>query len=88
MLSSAYQGTLIRDLTLPVANLTDPSGDASSQRAELDALGEVNRLHRRNRVIDGQLDARIASFELAFRVQRDAPEAVDIERESAATRCL
>ncbi len=45
-------------------------------------------MHRRDRAIDGQLDARIASFELAFRMQRDAPEAFDIERESAATRSL
>ncbi len=87
-LPSAYQGTLIRDLDQPIANLSDPSGDASSQRAKLDAIGELNRLHRSDRVIDGQLDARIASFELAFRMQRAAPEDFDIERESAATRRL
>ncbi len=87
-LPSAYQGTLIRDLNHPIANLSDPSRDASSQRAKLDAIGELNRLHKRGRVMDGQLDARIASFELAFRMQRDAPEAFDIERESAMTRRL
>jgi hypothetical protein len=87
-LPSAYQGTLIRDLGHPIANLSDPSGDTSAQRAKLDAIGQLNRIHRRDRVIDGQLDARIASFELAFRMQQDAPEAFDIERESAATRRL
>jgi hypothetical protein len=87
-LPSAYQGTLIRNLRHPIANLSDPSGDASAQRAKLDAIGQLNRIHKRDRVIDGQLDARIASFELAFRMQRDAPEAFDIERESAATRSL
>jgi hypothetical protein len=87
-LPSAYQGTLIRDLGHPIANLSDPSGDAAAQRAKLDAIGQLNRLHKRDRVIDGQLDARIASFELAFRMQRDAPEAFDIDRENAATRRL
>jgi hypothetical protein len=87
-LPSAYQGTLVRDLNRPIANLSDPTADASVQRAKLDALGELNRLHGRDRVIDGQLDARIASFELAFRMQRDAPEAFDIDLESASTRRL
>jgi hypothetical protein len=87
-LPSAYQGTLIRDLNHPIANLSDPTGDASAQRAKLDAIGHLNRLHRRDRVIDGPLDARIASFELAFRMQRDAPEAFDIGRESLLTRRL
>ncbi|MFO0950142.1 MAG: DUF1501 domain-containing protein [Isosphaeraceae bacterium] len=87
-LPSAYQGTLVRDLDHPIANLSDPSGDASAQHARLDALGELNRMHRRDRVFDGPLDARIASFELAFRMQRDAPEAFDIGRESPLTRRL
>src|SRR5439155_12752765 len=68
-LPSAYQGTLVRNLSHPIANLSDPSGDASAQRAKLDAIGQLNRLHKRDRVIDSQLDARIASFELAFRMQ-------------------
>ena len=49
-----------------------------SQRAKLDAIGRLNQIHKRDRVIDSQLEARIASFELAFRMQRDAPEAFDI----------
>ncbi len=87
-LPSAYQGTLVRDLSRPIANLSDPTGDASVQRAKLDAIGRLNRLHKRDRVIDSQLDARIASFELAFRMQRNAPEAFDIDRESTLTRRL
>src|SRR5438132_5941986 len=63
-LPSAYQGTLVRNLDHPIANLSDPSGDASSQRAKLDAIGRLNQMHKRDRVIDHQLDARIASFEL------------------------
>jgi hypothetical protein len=87
-LPSAYQGTLVRDLNQPIANLHEPSGDLTRQRAKLDALRELNELHKRDRVIEGELDARIASFELAFRMQMEAPEAFDLSRESAATHRL
>jgi hypothetical protein len=81
-LPSAYQGTLVRDLKNPIANLHDPAGDLGRQRAKLDALRRLNEIHKRERVIDSALDARIASFELAFRMQREAPEAFDLTRES------
>ncbi|MCI0534756.1 MAG: DUF1501 domain-containing protein [Verrucomicrobiales bacterium] len=87
-LPSAYQGTLVRDLKNPIANLSDPSGDVARQRAKLDTLHQLNDLHKRNRAIESELDARIASFELAFRMQREASEAFDLSRESAATRQL
>src|SRR5258708_1088179 len=87
-LPSAYQGTLVRDLKHPVADLGDPLGSLDRQRAKLDALGRLNEIHKRGRAIDSQLDARIASFELAFRMQREAPEAFDISRESEATHKL
>jgi hypothetical protein len=83
-LPSAYQGTLIRDLKNPIANLhpgEDP-GDLARQRHKLDALRRFNELHQYGRVHDGQLDARIASFELAFRMQKEAPAAFDLSRES------
>ena len=87
-LPSAYQGTLIRDLDSPIANLNDPNDSADRQRMKLDALGRLNEIHKRRRIIDSQLDARIASFELAFRMQRQAPQAFDITRESEATHKL
>ncbi len=87
-LPSAYQGTLVRDLQNPIANLADPSGNSQRQRGKLDALRRLNEMHRQDRIIDSQLDARIASFELAFRMQREAPEAFDLSRESAATHKL
>jgi hypothetical protein len=87
-LPSAFQGTLVRDLKKPIANLTDPSGSVERQRAKLDGLRHLNELHRRDRVNESQLDARIASFELAFRMQRDAPEAFDVSRESLETQKL
>ncbi len=87
-LPSAYQGTLVRDLKNPIANLGNPSDTPMRQRGKLDALARLNELHKRDRVIDSQLDARIASFELAFRMQREAPEAFDISRESEAIQKL
>jgi len=87
-LPSTYQGTLIRDLNNPIANLKDPSGTPAQQRAKLDALLRLNELHKRDRVLDSQLEARIASFELAFRMQQEAPEAFDLTFESGATHKL
>lgn len=87
-LPSAYQGTLIRDLKSPIANLSDPSRSLERQRAKLNALRELNELHKRDRTFDSQLDARIASFELAFRMQREAPEAFDLSQESEAIQKL
>lgn len=87
-LPSAYQGTLVRDLNHPIANLGDSAADLDRQRTKLDALRRLNEIHKQNRVVESQLDARIASFELAFRMQREAPEAFDISRESAATQQL
>src|SRR5262249_6145341 len=52
------------------------------------ALRKLNELHRAARQADSPLDARIASFELAFRMQQEAPEAFDVGRETDATRKL
>ena len=87
-LPSAYQGTLVRDLKNPIANLGDPSANLEHQRAKLDALAQFNAIHKRDRVNDSELEARISSFELAFRMQREAPEAFDLTGESAATHKL
>ncbi len=87
-LPSSYQGTLVRDLKHPIANLNDPSANPELQRAKLDALEQLNDLHKRDRLIESELDARIASFELAFRMQQEAPEAFDLSRENEATHKL
>jgi len=84
-LPSAYQGTLVRDLQNPIANIQDVHRDAARQRAKLDALARLNQMHRAERTAASPLEARIASFELAFRMQRDAPEAFDVSRETPAT---
>jgi hypothetical protein len=87
-LPSAYQGTLVRDLKRPIANLAVDARVLAPQRDKLDTLRKLNELHQSQRASDSQLEARIAAFELAFRMQKAAPEAFDVERESAATQKL
>jgi hypothetical protein len=87
-LPAAFQGTLVSDLKNPIANLQNPHVSTKRQREQLDTLKALNELHRRQRQDDSQLSARIASFELAFRMQMRAPEAFSIDGESAATKRL
>src|SRR5262249_48940852 len=61
-LPSAYQGTLVRDLKNPIANLHDPQNDVERQSDKLAALRKLNEMHKRERVIDSNTDARIPSF--------------------------
>jgi hypothetical protein len=87
-LPAAYQGTLVSDLKNPIANISNPLLSSVQQREQLDALRQLNELHRHARPDDSQLNARIAAFELAFRMQREAPETFDVDRESAATHAM
>jgi hypothetical protein len=84
-LPAAYQGTLVSDLKSPIANLKNAKFDSSAQRFQLDTLRQLNELHERQREEDSRLSARIESFELAFRMQTEAPAAFDLAGESAAT---
>ncbi len=87
-LPAAYQGTLVSDLKNPIANLGNGTFTRGQQRDQLDVLKQLNELHCRPREDDSRLSARIESFELAYRMQVQAPEAFDVERESATTRKL
>jgi hypothetical protein len=87
-LPAAYQGTLIADLKNPIANVGNPRIMPARQREQLDALKELNRLHRTGREEDSRLAARIESFELAFRMQARAPQVFDVTTESPATKQL
>ncbi|MDZ4860293.1 MAG: DUF1501 domain-containing protein [Candidatus Hydrogenedentes bacterium] len=87
-LPAAYQGTLVSNLDDPIANLSNAAFNSSQQRTQLDALRSLNELHASTREEDSRLSARIASFELAYRMQTEAPEAFDVKGESAATRAL
>ena len=86
---AAYQGTLFRSTGDPIVDLKPPAGvSAEQQRARLDLLAKLNELDMKQYPGNSELAARISSYELAFRMQSCAPEAVDIGRESEATRKL
>ena len=87
-LPATYQGTFIRDLQSPIRNLKNHYSSAMEQRQDLDALRALNELHRSSRLEDSRLNARIESFELAFRMQMEAPEAFDLAREGQRTQRL
>src|SRR6266545_11817 len=88
-LPAAYQGTLFRNGSTPIVDLNRrPDTSAGEQRSELDLLKWVNQRHAAERSHTRELEARIASYELAFRMQAQAPELVDLTRESDATRKL
>ena len=71
----------------PIQNLKRPSElSKEQQRSLLDALKTANAEHARKRPFEGDLNARLESFELAYRMQTSAPEAFDISRETEATR--
>jgi hypothetical protein len=85
-LPAAYQGTLVSDLKNPIANLGNATFSPAQQRDQLDVLKQLNEVHRQRREDDSRLSARIESFELAYRMQAEAPEAFDVNRESPATQ--
>ncbi|MDA0660386.1 MAG: DUF1501 domain-containing protein [Planctomycetota bacterium] len=87
-LPAEHQGTLVSDLQKPIANLGNARFAPNLQRQQLEWLRELNTTHAVSRSDDSRLNARIESFELAFRMQREAPEAFDLERETEATRQL
>ena len=88
-LPAVYQGTVFRAGKYPVLDLASPDGVLErTQRATLEFIGQMDRRHAASRPYDSDLEARLASYELAFRMQSAAPEAVDIENESAATKKL
>ncbi len=84
---ASYQATVMRSGNDPILDLHRPEGmDETAQRNILDTLKEFNSDHHATRSDNSQLAARIASYEMAFNMQRHAPEAVDLGRETAATR--
>src|SRR5262249_24894577 len=91
-LPGIYQGTHINNRSVdPKSIIKDVRNrylDLSTQRQQLALLQKVNRAHLAQRQGDDQLEARIASLEMAFRMQGEAQEAFDLGRESPATRKL
>jgi hypothetical protein len=89
-LPAIYQGAPIQSQGTPILYLNRPDGITEhSQRKILDFSQWLNRRHSEQMpAASDELDSRIASYELAFRMQSAAPEAVDIHKESAATHKL
>lgn len=89
-LPAIYQGTPIGNASVPADRATipfisRPGSNRSIQRMEMDLLNEINQERMRQTGPDAALEARIASFELAFRMQAAAPELQDISGETAET---
>jgi hypothetical protein len=86
---AVYQGIQLQAGKVPIPNLSTPEGiGVEQQQAKLNFLNKLNRDYALARADYSELDARIRSYELAFRMQAEAPEAVDVSRESLATREL
>lgn len=85
-LPSSYAGVLFRSQGDPVLDLSNPPGfNREMQHLGLDTLRDLNRLHQKA-VGDPEIASRLASYELAFRMQSSAPELMDLSGETAETR--
>ena len=83
---ATYQGTLFRPSGSPILDLSGPGQfRGQAQRNQLEFLDKLNRRHLLVREKTGELAARIQNYELAYRMQAEAPEAVDLSAESGQT---
>jgi hypothetical protein len=84
-LPGIYQGTYVdtqhKDIEKLIENVRNRHLSSDAQRRQLDVLARLNRLHEAERGGGADLDARVESFELAYRMQREAAEAFDVSRE-------
>src|SRR5215212_12255052 len=88
-LPATYQGTLLRGGESPILDLKTPKGiSAEQQRATVDFINQLNRTGLGPGEENSELAARIAAYELAYRMQSHAPEVVDISKETEATKKL
>src|SRR5262249_9074515 len=83
---ASYQGTHLRNRGEPILDLAPRTRlSREEQRDQIDTLSALNAEHLQSRPGYSELQARIASYELAFQLQTAAPEAMDLTREDAAT---
>ena len=86
---ASYQGVILRSSGEPILDLKPPAGmTGESQRRLIDQINRYNTDHARTRAGNSDLAARIASYELAYKMQQHAPEAVDIESEPEHVKSL
>src|SRR4029079_9158308 len=82
-LPASDQGTVMRSGPRPILDLAPPEGMTdAAQRRTLDLIGRLNARHLAARGDDSELSARIQAYELAYRMQSAAPEAVDLSAET------
>ncbi len=83
-MEAIYQGVALRNKGEPIEHLATADGVSSERhRAKLEYLTLLNREHQRRWPGQSELEARIASYELAYRMQAAAPEAVDLSKETS-----
>ncbi len=83
---AAYQGTVLRSVGEPILDLSPATGlSRTMQREQIDALAQLNSAHLAEHPGYSELQARIASYELAFQLQSAAPDALDLSQETAET---
>ena len=88
-LPAHYQGTALRSKGSPILDLQPPPGiTPDHQRANLDLLGQLNAKHAADHPWHDELKARMNNYELAFRMQMQVPEVIDLEKEDAKTKEL
>ena len=79
---ASYAGTVFRSEGDPILNLKNPYGiSRGEQRTIIDSLNHLNELHLKDRKDNTDLSSRISSYELAFKMQTEAPEAIDVDKE-------
>ncbi len=88
-LPATFQGTPFRKDGPPILHLAPPGSVSDpQQRSKLALIADLDRHHAESRADDSRLAARIAAYELAYRMQAQAPEAVDLSQETAETKQL
>jgi hypothetical protein len=86
---ASYQGTRFADGPAPILHAAPLSGVTEArQRSKVDFINELNRHYAARRPEDTEADARVKTYELAYRMQSSAPEVVDLSRETIETRRL
>jgi len=86
---AVYQGVEFSSDGVPIKYLDNPKGMANDrQRDKLDLLATFNRDYGATRTDNTELDARIRAYELAYKMQAEAPQAVDLSKETDATKAL
>jgi len=87
-LPASYQGTLFRRGATPVADLEPPASERAKQREKLQLLGKLNAGVVERFGSSSEVDATIKNYELAFRMQSEVPDLLDLSKETEATKAM